>query len=113
MCGVQAAALAEAMALIEKSDLDRATALTVLINGAPGSPLVKAVASRMAARDYTVNFALALMTKDLVYAQREAARQQMVLTIGAAADRVFHQAIDAGHGRKDFAAVVEPLRSGA
>jgi 3-hydroxyisobutyrate dehydrogenase len=53
MCGVQAASLAEAMALVEMSGLDRAQALGVLTNGAPGSPLVKAVSARMAAREYT------------------------------------------------------------
>ena len=65
MCGVQAAALAEGLALIEQSGLDRDAALDVLQNGAPGSPLVKAVVPRMAARDYTVFFMLALMRKDL------------------------------------------------
>jgi 3-hydroxyisobutyrate dehydrogenase-like beta-hydroxyacid dehydrogenase len=45
-----------------------------------------------------------------MYAQREAARQQMVLITAAAAEHLFHQAIEAGHGQEDFAAVVEPLR---
>ena len=110
VCGVQAASLAEAVALVEASGLDRAQALAVLMNGAPGSPLVKAVAPRMTARDYTVNFALALMKKDLAYAQREAARHRIALSTAAAAERVFQQAIDAGHGDRDMAAVVEPLR---
>jgi 3-hydroxyisobutyrate dehydrogenase len=110
VCGVQAASLAEAVALVEACGLDRAQALAVLTNGAPGSPLVKAVAPRMAARDYTVNFALALMKKDLAYAQREAARHQMALATAAAAERIFQEAIDAGHGSRDMAAVVEPLR---
>jgi 3-hydroxyisobutyrate dehydrogenase len=113
LCGVQAVALAEAMALIEKSGLDRSKALAVLTDGTAGSPLVKTVASRMVARDYTVNFALALMTKDVIYAQRDAARLRIVLGTAAAAERAFHQAIDAGHGGQDFAAVVEPLRSGS
>ena len=41
LCGVQAASTAEAIALIEKSGLDRTTALEVLTNGAPASPLFK------------------------------------------------------------------------
>jgi 3-hydroxyisobutyrate dehydrogenase len=56
VCGIQAAALAEAVALIEGVGLDCATALSVLSNGAPGSPLVNAVGPRMARPDYTVNF---------------------------------------------------------
>ena len=42
VCGVQVAALAEAVAMIEHSGLDRMKALEVLTNGAPGSPLFKA-----------------------------------------------------------------------
>lgn len=113
MCGVQAATLAEAIVLVEKSGMDPATALAVLTGGAPGSPLVKTVASRMSARDYTVNFALALMKKDLTYAQRDARRMHVDLTTAAAAERLFQQAIAAGHGERDFAAVVEPLRPGS
>ena len=70
MCGVQAASLAEALALIERSGLDRAKALEVLTTGAPGSPLVKTLSARMTARDYTPNFLLRLMAKDLTYAHR-------------------------------------------
>ncbi len=43
VCGVQVAAIAEALALIERTDLDTAKALSVLTDGAPGSPLVKAL----------------------------------------------------------------------
>src|SRR5262249_32398453 len=70
--GVQVACLAEALTMIERSGLERAKALEVLTNGAPGSPLVKLVAGRMTAADYTPNFALRLMAKDLNYALREA-----------------------------------------
>src|SRR5260221_10273756 len=84
--GVQAAALAEAIAFIERSGLDPTQAIGVLTNGAPGSPLVKTISARMASRDYTVNFALALMRKDLAYAQHEAARVKLPLATAAAAE---------------------------
>ena len=45
VCGVQVASLAEALAMIERSGLDRAKALEILTDGAPGSPLVKAVSA--------------------------------------------------------------------
>jgi 3-hydroxyisobutyrate dehydrogenase len=108
--GVQAAALAEAVAFIERSGLDPTQAIGVLTNGAPGSPLVKTISARMASRDYTVNFALALMRKDLAYAQHEAARVNLPLATAAAAEQLFAQAIAAGLGERDMAAVVEPLR---
>src|SRR5262249_9983215 len=75
MCGVQAASLAESLALIERAGLDRDVATQVLANGAPGSPLVKTLLGRMIARDYTPNFHLSLMAKDLDYASKEADRQ--------------------------------------
>ena len=49
LSGSQAAALAEALSLIERSGLDREKALGVLTEGAPGSPLVKLLSGRMTA----------------------------------------------------------------
>ena len=112
ICGVQAAALAEGMALIENSGLDLDAALPVLQNGAPGSPLVKAVGTRMASRDYTVFFKLRLMRKDLDYAITEAARQGLDLTTAQNARALFDRALDQW-GDVDFSAVIEPLRNPA
>ena len=109
VCGVQAAALAEALALIEKSGLNRDQASMVLLNGAPASPLVKALAPRMLARDYTVNFALELMSKDLTYAAAEGERNSVPLTTAPAALSLFNRAVEQGFGQLDFSAVVEPL----
>jgi 3-hydroxyisobutyrate dehydrogenase len=110
MCGVQAASLAEALALVERSGLDRAKALEVLTNGAPGSPLVKTVSARMAARDYTPNFVLRLMAKDMTYAIAEGRRHGVSLSTVAPALALLERAIAGGHGDEDFAALVEPLR---
>jgi 3-hydroxyisobutyrate dehydrogenase len=109
LCGVQIAALAEGMAMIERGGLDRAKALEVLTAGSPGSPLVKTVAARMAKPDYTPNFLLRLMAKDLTYARQEAVGQSLHLATACAALEVFQNAIKAGHGEKDIAAVIEPL----
>jgi 3-hydroxyisobutyrate dehydrogenase len=113
MAGVQAASLAEALALIESSGLDRAKALEVLTTGAPGSPLVKTLSGRMTARDYTPNFLLRLMAKDLTYALGEGRRHGVSLSTVASALEVLNRAIDAGHGDEDFSALVEPLRDAA
>lgn len=110
VCGVQIGALAEALALIEKSGLDRAPALAVLTGGAPGSPLVKSIAARMTAPDYTPNFLLRLMAKDLGYAIQEAGERHLPLATATAALGLFQQAIATGHGDEDMSAVVEPLR---
>jgi 3-hydroxyisobutyrate dehydrogenase len=111
VCGVQAAALGEAIALIERSGLDLDSALSILLNGAPGSPLVNAVAPRMVSRDYTVSFMLALMRKDLTYAMAEGESRGVPLGTAAAARQLFDAALQAGLGQQDFSAVIEPVRA--
>jgi 3-hydroxyisobutyrate dehydrogenase len=111
VCGVQIIALAEALTMIERSGLDRARALEVLTQGAPGSPLVRMVSARMTAADYTPNFLLKLMTKDLTYSIQEAEKLTLHLATGTAALETFKKAIAAGYGEKDIAAAVELLRT--
>jgi 3-hydroxyisobutyrate dehydrogenase len=110
VCGVQAASLAEALVLIESAGLDREKAMQVLNNGAPASPLFKTVSARMMAHDYTPNFHLALMRKDLAYAMEAAERNGVDLTSARAALARFDRAIAAGRESDDFSAVIEPMR---
>jgi len=98
------------MAMIERSGLDRAKALDLLTNGAPGSPLVKTVAGRMTAPDFTPNFLLRLLAKDLGYAIQEGGKLSVELLTATAALEEFQRAIASGHGDKDIAAVVEQFR---
>lgn len=110
LCGVQAASLAEAVALIERSGLDRNKAVDILSSGAPGSPLLQNIIVRMAARDYRPNFALHLMAKDLTYAIAEADRLGISLQTGQASLKAFRAAVEKGFADDDFSAVVEPFR---
>jgi 3-hydroxyisobutyrate dehydrogenase len=110
VCGVQAASLAEAIALIERTGLDRDKAIAVLTNGAPGSPLFKAISARMIAADYTPNFKLELMAKDLRYARHEGEAVSLDLKTASAALGIFDKAIAAGEAEKDFSAIIEQLR---
>jgi 3-hydroxyisobutyrate dehydrogenase len=105
VCGVQAASFAEAMSMVAAGGLDRAQAVSILTGGAPGSGIVKRVAERIAANDFTPNFALRWMAKDLAYALREASTKGISLQTAAAALAVFEQAIAEGHGDEDFSAV--------
>jgi 3-hydroxyisobutyrate dehydrogenase len=111
LCGVQVASLAEAIAWLERSGLDRDQALTVLKNGAPGSPLLANISQRMAGRDYTVNFLLKLMSKDLLYACEAAAEVGVGLTTAANARALFEHAAAQGYADQDMSSVVEPLRN--
>jgi 3-hydroxyisobutyrate dehydrogenase len=105
LCGVQAASMAEALHMIEAGELDRTKALSILMNGAPGSGIVKRVAERILADDYTPNFALRWMAKDLFYAVNEAAEKKVTLKTAVAARSEFERALAEGHGDEDFSAV--------
>jgi 3-hydroxyisobutyrate dehydrogenase len=111
LCGVQIASLAESLTWIERSGLDREKALTFLKTGAPGSPLLGAISERMVSHNYTVNFLLKLMTKDLLYAQNEAAHCNVDLTTAENARNLFEAAIAKGFGEADMSSVIEPLRN--
>ncbi len=110
LCGVQAASFAEAMALVDASGLNREQAAKILCNGAPGSPLIKAIWARVASGDLTPNFVLRLMAKDLKYAMEEAKRQGLTLKTAVPAIGVFEDAARNGYGDQDFAAVIEAQR---
>jgi 3-hydroxyisobutyrate dehydrogenase len=110
LCGVQVASLAEGLTWIERSGLDRDKALSILKAGAPGSPLLGAISTRMVNQAYTVNFLLKLMNKDLLYAQNEAAQCDVDLKTAEVARSLFEAAIARGFGDEDMASVIEPLR---
>ena len=112
MCGVQLASLGEAIAMAERSGLDIRRAADVLAAGSPGSPIVKMVAERMVTRDYTPNFLVPLMVKDLDYAITTFAAGGIELDDARAARARFSAAAAAGFHERDIAAVVEPLRRG-
>jgi 3-hydroxyisobutyrate dehydrogenase len=110
MCGVQLASLGEAMAMAQRSGLDMRRTADVLAAGSPGSPIVKMVVERMVSRDYTPNFLVPLMVKDLTYAMETFAAAGIDLAGARAARERFIEAAAAGYHDRDIAAVVEPLR---
>jgi 3-hydroxyisobutyrate dehydrogenase len=110
LCAVQVASLAEAMSLIERSELNPEQAVSILSGGAPGSPIVKTMSAHMLAREYEPNFAVKLMTKDLRYAMGEARQRSQTLTTAEPSLSLFEKAIAAGYGEQDVSSVVEQFR---
>lgn len=110
VCGVQAASFAEAMALVNAAGLDREKCVSVLGNSALASPLIKRMLASMAAGDFTPNFPLKLMTKDIGYAIKEGSKSGLSLQTAAPALEVFRRAIDQGLGEQDFSAVVKSVQ---
>lgn len=111
LCGVQVASLAEGITWLERSGLDIEKAMNVLKAGAPGSPLFAGVSARMLGHDYTVNFLLPLMAKDLQYANAAAKEDGVDLTTAANALALFEKAGEHGYSDVDMAAVIEPIRA--
>jgi 3-hydroxyisobutyrate dehydrogenase len=105
VCGVQAASFAEALSIIDAGGLDRVKAMSILTGGAPGSGIVKRVADQVGANEFTPNFKLKWMAKDLAYALHEASCRGISLQTAAAALSLFQRAIAEGHGDEDFSAV--------
>jgi 3-hydroxyisobutyrate dehydrogenase len=110
LCGVQLASLGEAIAMAQRSGLDIRRTADVLAAGSPGSPIVKMVVERMVSRDYTPNFLVPLMVKDLTYVIETFAAAGIELADARAARERFIEAAAAGFQDRDIAAVVEPLR---
>ena len=111
LCGTQLVAMAEAMAWIDRSGLNRELAFETLLNGAPGSPMVKIVGTRMARQDYTPNFHLHLMAKDLAYASKEAEQSAgLILTTARTAQAALDAAVSTGYGQQDMSAVYRFIR---
>jgi len=111
LCGVQVASFAEAVAWVERTNLNRQQALDFFKNGAAGSGILTAMTERMTARTYEVNFLLRLLNKDLRYAQAAAADYGIPLSTAAVTEKLFDKAEQQGLGEKDMSAVVEVLRN--
>jgi 3-hydroxyisobutyrate dehydrogenase-like beta-hydroxyacid dehydrogenase len=72
--------------------------------------LVKRVAAIESSGDFTANFTLRLMAKDLGYAAGEAERHGLKFLTASAAIEILKKAIADGYGEEDFAAVVKSFR---
>lgn len=112
MCGVQAASLAEAESMIAAGGLNLEKSLSILTRGAPGSGLVQRAAERAFANDFTPNFPLRLMAKDLGYAIDQAAQFGQELQTATSALAIFKDAIAKGYGDQDFSAVIKAQGQG-
>jgi 3-hydroxyisobutyrate dehydrogenase len=109
VCGVQAACFAEALSMIRLGDLDRDKSLSVLSNSALASPLIKRMLAAMAADDFSPNFPLKLMMKDIGYAMEEGRNCGTPLRTAGPALEVFKDAVSQGLGDQDFSAVIKSV----
>src|SRR5262249_32266155 len=64
-------------------------------------------------RDYEGGFAAAMMLKDLKLAQDAAEITGAPTPLGGAAEALFSELVERGHGQKDFSFVLQVLRGAA
>ncbi|MEZ4688408.1 MAG: NAD(P)-dependent oxidoreductase [Bacteroidia bacterium] len=101
----------ETLLLGEKMGLDRDFLLDKLPNLAVAAPFTKAKAEMIRKDDYSVMFPLELMHKDLHLAALSAYEVGQALPLANAAKERYADAVQAGLGRLDFAAIHQFLKS--
>ncbi len=109
MVGVQVAAFAEGVALAEQSGLDVKQVADFLYQGPPGSLILKRKGPAVLQRDYTSNFALRWMHKDLSYGLEEGVAYDVPMPTTSAVREVLRMAMAQGWGDKDFTVLYELL----
>ena len=107
LAAINAAALAEALALGRKAGLDLDAMLRVVAAGSGASAMLDLKARPMLDHDFEPLFKLDHMLKDVRHCLDEAASAGVPFSLGHAAELLYAQAAFAGHDAKDFAAVVE------
>lgn len=110
VAGVQLQALAEGLTLAEQSGLDMNQVAQLLMEGPPGSPLIKRKMPQLLAHDYAPRFALRWMHKDFSYGLNEAAQYNVSMPTIAVAREMMRLAMARGWGDQDNAVIYELLR---
>jgi 3-hydroxyisobutyrate dehydrogenase-like beta-hydroxyacid dehydrogenase len=102
---INAAALAEALAMVERAGIDAEAFLTVAGSGSSASTMLELKARPMLERDFEPLFKLAHMLKDVRHCLAEARALGVELRLAETAERLYAEAAAEGRGELDFAAV--------
>ena len=100
---------AEALTIGEKMGLDRNFLLNTLPNLPVIAPFTKMKTEMIRSGDYSTQFPMEHMHKDLHLLLKAGYEQQQPLFMAGIAKEVYSQALSHGLGRSDFAAVVETM----
>ena len=95
----------EGLALGKRLDISPATMLQVLEHSAGNAPLFRFKGPYLMKRDFSTNFSLKLMDKDVKLALKEANALRVDLSTARAVDAVFSAAMAAGFGEDDFLSI--------
>src|SRR6202050_3588471 len=109
LLGIGMQAIAEAVALGEKSGLDRERLLEVLAKTAVIAPAHVGKLARVAVNDYSPQFPLRLMNKDFDLILKAAAREHVPMPATEAAFYVNSEELTGNNNEKDFSAVLRRM----
>ncbi len=98
-------AIGESLALCEAAGLQRATVVEALAGTAQRVCGLKK--DKIINRDWSTDFALELMLKDLNQAMDTAAKSKVSMPLISTSRDIYHRGVEAGRGEEDLAAVVE------
>ena len=113
MIAQTSAMLAEALTLGRKGGLDWRAMWQVISHSAVASPIVKAKATQLAARDFTPTFTVEQMIKDLDLILGAGAMSHVPLLQTAMTQKLMHAAVVQGDALDDYAAIIKVVERGA
>jgi 3-hydroxyisobutyrate dehydrogenase len=105
LLAVQVATIAELLAILDRAGVDLAGAMEVLTPLPVTSPVAARAVDVIAARDYSPNFPVRLVAKDLRYLTALAEELGADAPMASAALAGYQQASAAGHGDEDLHAI--------
>ncbi len=104
---INMSALAEGLAIASKSGIDPERFMEVLLNGGASSKIAASKGPRILERNFTPQFPLQLMLKDIRLASSLSSSLQLPVPMLEAAKSIFQIADSKGLGASDMAAVVQ------
>jgi 3-hydroxyisobutyrate dehydrogenase-like beta-hydroxyacid dehydrogenase len=110
LAAVNAAALAEGIALAERSGVDLGKAMRVVASGSGESTMRALKSEPMIDHDYEPLFKLEHMLKDVRYFLAESRSLELGAQVAGTAAELYTEAAGSGHAEEDFAAVAEIAR---
>lgn len=110
MLGVQAATLAELIALAERAGIDATRALEIIGSTSVCSPTAKSMGKAMLANQFAPTFPIALFAKDMQYATEFAATVGANMPISSATYSALTAARKAGWGDEQYTALIKLYR---
>lgn len=103
------AGFAESVNFAEKMGIDKNIMMDVLVNLPIAAPILKSKSMKISDQDFSEEFPLELMHKDLFLAVKTAYELNTTIPITHIVKEVFGEAKKKGLGREDICAVIKPM----